>query len=72
MVELHSTPDSVAQPPVTAREIYHAAGKALGRPIKVGMDKGMTRMTLELNEYLHHRIDFVHAHHDPDVAPLLS
>ena len=43
-----------AAPPVTASEIYYACGKALGRPIKAGVDKEKPQLGVRLNEYLEH------------------
>jgi hypothetical protein len=47
------------EPPVTAKEIYYACGRSLGRPIKARASDDHTMLRMELNEYLEKSVVFM-------------
>lgn len=47
-------------PPVSAKEVYYACGKSLGRPIKAPMDKHNEVLNFIVNDYMKHSVEFYH------------
>ena len=62
-----------APPPISRKEIEYAAGKSLGRPLKLRSSSEGESMMLELNEYLEKRVMFMRLDdrlREKDMGPL--